>query len=382
MALPRHLRLAAVVSAIAPILFAITAGFAAPSSFAAPSGETSSPTAVGPGKYFDYVVLLVTGNKDLCDILTTCGGRAPYLTGLAEAYALADQDWFCNVDPSFPNYLCLTGGSDFGCAGFTVGPNSNPCTWSAWNATNIVDRLEDGGLTWKAYLEDMPSNCYARYAGRYVVPHNPFVYYRSIATNATRCARVVPSGNNGSALIADLQLTSSASNYMWYTPNECNDMHECSIGTGDRYLAALVPQILQSPVFRTTRAALLVTFDQAYGYPIYTVWAGPVAKTGFVSSYGYSHFSVLATIESNWNLTPLTPNDRDSPHMGEFFQGQPSRGFNQGPPRPIPFIYVATISGGSGVGVIAVSIFLLRRERKKVERSAIEGREQASGKSR
>jgi len=183
-------------------------------------------------------------------------------------------------------------------------------------------------------------------------------------------------------LIADLQSTSTASNYMWYTPNECNDMHECSIGTGDRYLAALVPQILQSPVFRTTRAALLVTFDQAYGYPIYTVWAGPVAKTGFVSSYGYTHFSVLATIESNWNLTPLTPNDRDAPHMGEFFQGQPSRGFNVGPPRPIPFIYVATISGGSGIGVIAVSIFLLRRERKKVERSAIEGREQASGKSR
>jgi len=365
--------LAAVVSALAPILLAIVAGLAAPSSFAAPSGQPPSVTAVGPGKYFDYVVLLVTGNKDLCDILTTCGGRAPYLTNLAETYALADQDWFCNVDPSFPNYLCLTGASEFGCAGSTVGPNSNPCTWAAWNATNIVDRLEDGGLTWKAYLEDMPSNCYARYAGRYVVPHNPFVYYRSIATNATRCARVVPSGSNGSALIADLQSTSTASNYMWFTPNECNDMHECSIGTGDRYLAALVPQILQSPVFRTTRAALLVTFDEAYGYPIYAVWAGPVAKTGFVSSYGYTHFSVLATIESNWNMTPLTSNDRDAPHMGEFFQGQPSRGFNQGPPRPIPLVYVATISGGSGVGILAVSIFLLRRERRKTERSAMEG---------
>jgi len=118
---------------------------------------------------------------------------------------------------------------------------------------------------------------------------------------------------------------------------------------------------------------LLVTFDEAYGYPIYAVWAGPVAKTGFVSSYGYTHFSVLATVESNWNLTPLTSNDRDAPHMGEFFQGQPSRGFNQGPPRPIPLVYVATISGGSGVGVLAVSIFLLRRERRKTERSAMEG---------
>src|SRR5438067_2276413 len=61
MAPPRHIRLAAVVSALAPILLAITAGLAAPSSSAAPSGESSSPTAVGPGKEFDYVVLLVTG---------------------------------------------------------------------------------------------------------------------------------------------------------------------------------------------------------------------------------------------------------------------------------------------------------------------------------
>src|SRR5205823_8306142 len=81
MAPSRRLRLAALVSALAPVLLAITAGLAAPSSSEAPSGESSSPAAVGLGKYFDYVVLLVTGNKDLCDILTTCGGRAPYLTG-------------------------------------------------------------------------------------------------------------------------------------------------------------------------------------------------------------------------------------------------------------------------------------------------------------
>src|SRR5207247_8212025 len=132
-----------------------------------------------------------------------------------------------------------------------------------------------------------------------------------------------------------------------------------------RYLAALVPQILQSPVFRTTRAALLVTFDEAYGYPIYAVWAGPVAKTGFVSSYGYTHFSVLATIESNWNMTPLTSNDRDAPHMGEFFLGQPSRGFRNPPPHPIPLAYVATISGSGGVALIVTGAILLRREKRR-----------------
>jgi acid phosphatase len=356
--------------ALGPILLALDAGFVHPPP-AVPSREPRSPAAIGPGAYFDYVVLLVTGNKDLCDILTTCGGFAPYLTGLAATYGLADQDWFCNVDPSLPNYLCLTGGSDFGCAGVIAGPNSDPCTWAAWNATNIVDRLEAGGLTWKAYLEDMPRNCDSTYSGRYVVHHNPFVYYESIAANATRCARVVPSGTNASVLLADLGSTATASNYMWFTPNSCNDMHDCSIRVGDQYLAALVPRILNSTIFRTTRAALLVTFDQAYGQPIYAVWAGPVAKRGFVSSYGYSHFSVLATIESNWNLTPLTSNDRDAPHMGEFFVGQPNRGFHQGPPHPIPMIYVVTISGAGGVGVLVTSLLLFRRERRRLGPSAI-----------
>src|SRR3989440_5773102 len=69
----------------------------------------------------------------------------------------SDRDWSSDVCSS-DLYLCLTGGSDFGCEGYSGNPNSNACTGAAWNAPNIVDRLEAGGLTWKAYLEDMPSN--------------------------------------------------------------------------------------------------------------------------------------------------------------------------------------------------------------------------------
>src|SRR5205807_2635324 len=250
---------------------------------------------------------------------------SPYLTSLSNTYGIADQDHYCNVHPGLPNYLCLTGGSDFGCAGYNEGPASNACTATAWNATNIADRIEGAGLTWKAYLEDMPSACYSASSGLYEVRRNPFVYYRDIATNASRCsASVVPSGTDASALIADLASPSTAPNYLWFSPNSCNGMVSCRLSVGDRYLSVLIPKILNSTVFQTSRAALVVTFAEAYGFPIYHVWAGPLVKKGYASSYPYTHFSVLATIESNWNLTPLTSNDRDAAHMGEFFLGQPS----------------------------------------------------------
>src|SRR2546425_136229 len=271
------------------------------------------------GLNFDYILTIIMENHNICDIYTHCGGTATYMTALADAYSISLQDNYCNVNPSLPNYLCLTGGTDFGCSGYDGGPNSNPCTNSAWSSVNIIDRILGAGLPFKAYMEDMPSNCYGSDSGGYAVRHDPFVYYNDIVSNPSRCNQVVPSGTAGSALLADLASTSTASNYMWLTPNECNDMHDCDIPTGDTYLSVLVPLSLVSNVFLTQRAALLITFDEGYGQPIFTVWAGPVVKTAYTSSTAYSHFSVLSTIESNWNLPPLTSNDQNAPNMNEFF---------------------------------------------------------------
>src|SRR5213080_216879 len=146
------------------------------------------------GTNFDYLVIILMENHNLCAILTSCGGSATYMSNLADAWGLAQDDHYCNVNPSLPNYLCLTGGSDFGCSGYDGDPQSNACTNAAWAAPNIVDRIVTAGLTWKAYMEDMPSNCYGSDSGNYVVRHNPFVYYSDIASNATRCNQVVPAG--------------------------------------------------------------------------------------------------------------------------------------------------------------------------------------------
>src|SRR2546427_9800209 len=232
-----------------------------------PPVRSVARAAAAAGTDFDYLVILLMENHNICDILTSCSGSAVYMSNLASGRGLAQDEHFCNVNPSLPNYLCLTGGTDFGCNGYDGGPNSNACTNAAWTAPNIVDRLAPAGLTWKAYMEDMPSNCYAGNSGNYAVRHNPFVYYNDIVSNSMRCNQVVPAGTGDSALIHDLGSTSTASNYMWLTPNTCNDMHDCSIGTGDAYLADLVQRILSSPVFTNQRAALYITFDEGYGQP-------------------------------------------------------------------------------------------------------------------
>ncbi len=339
-------------SEVAVLLFVLLAS-AAFGSLGAFGRSTSTaglaPIPAASGTYFDYIVIIVMENHEICNIITSCGGQGTYETALANANGLAWKDRYCNVNPSLPNYLCLTGGTDFGCAGYDGGPHSNPCTNTAWSSSNIVDRLVAGGVTWKAYMEDMPSNCYGSDSGQYAVRHNPFVYYNSIVGNASRCSRVVPAGSSDGTLLNDLGSTSTASNYMWLTPNVCNDMHDCDVPTGDAYLGGLVPQILSSTVFTNQRAALYVTFDEGYGNPVYTAWAGSVVKSGFQSNVSYDHFSLLATLETNWNLPPLTPNDTGATPMDEFFgSATPDYSLSASPAG------VAFVAGQTGTSTISL----------------------------
>src|SRR5207245_10603249 len=97
-----------------------------------------------------------------------------------------------------------------------------------------------------------------------------------------------------------------------------NDRHAFRIDTVDADLADLVQRILSSPVFTTQRAALYITFDEGYGQPVYSVWAGRVVKPTYTSSVTYNHFSLLATIESKWHLPTLTAHDAGEAALTEF----------------------------------------------------------------
>jgi uncharacterized membrane protein len=188
----------------------------------------------------------------------------------------------------------------------------------------------------------------------YETDHNPFIHFQDILNNTARCNKVLLANPTSCGTTTDCTLinhlnnaSSPAPNFMWLTPNDCNNMRStystiCSNGcvtpgnacitAGDNYLKSLIPNILNSRTFTTTRSALFITFDEGIGYCplnnsaedcLYAVWAGSGVKTGFVTSTLHDQYSATKTLEVNWNLPSLTSNDANATPMTEFFKTPP-----------------------------------------------------------
>lgn len=262
----------------------------------------SSPLATSPavpaslaGSGTRHVVVIVMENKEYSSIVGSA--QAPYLDSLAGRYGLATR-YFANEHPSLPNYLDLLGGSDFGI--------HDDGERYVLQGSSLVDQLEAGGLTWRAYMQGMPEDgtapCRFPSGGmRYRKKHNPFAYFAQIQTRSARCRNVVSYSRFASDLSAGLR------NFSWITPDMCNDMHDCGISTGDAWLARNVPPILSH---LSGRDLLFVVFDegstaQNAGGHVVCVVAGPGAKAGSTSALRYNHYSLLRTVEDVFGLGHL-----------------------------------------------------------------------------
>src|SRR5258708_10735572 len=222
----RSSRLASTVALVVGAISVVACGASPGAPLALPSSTNAIARQAGSAS---HLVVIVMENEELGSIIGS--GDAPYINSLARRYASA-SDYHAVSHPSLPNYLALTGGDTFGI--------SSDCTDCVVRASSIADQLDGAGVSWKAYMEDMLKPCYsgASYRG-YAKKHNPFVYYTSVATNPSRCAHVVPFGQ----LAADLR-GGRLPTFAWITPNLCDDMHDCSVATGDRFLKRLVPYLL------------------------------------------------------------------------------------------------------------------------------------------
>ena len=276
-----------------------------------------TPTPIGSGTLpnFSHVFLIVMENEESTGIMGN--NAAAYINTLATGHGLATQ-YFAVSHPSLPNYLALTAGSTFGIA--------SDCTGCYVNATNIADQVESSGRSWKAYLESMPSSCYVGDAYPYMQKHNPFIYYNDVRTNPARCAEhVVPF----TQLSTDL-VNGTVPNLAWITPNMCNDMHDCSIATGDAWLANVVPGILASSAFQNG-GVLFITWDEgessagccsnAAGGQVATLVIAPNGVAGLRSTIAETHYSLLRTIEDAWGLSALGQ-AASAVAMREYFRSQ------------------------------------------------------------
>jgi hypothetical protein len=255
------------------------------------------PVSALPASTSSHVTVIVMENKAAPDVVGSAS--SPYVTALAHRYAIATRSYAIR-HPSLPNYLALTSGS-------TQGITSD-CTDCHVAARNIVDQLEAVPISWKAYMEDLPAPCsrVAATAG-YAKKHDPFMYYDDVARNPRRCAKVVPF----TQLASDLR-RGALPTFSFIAPNLCDDTHDCSVATGDRFLAGLVPRLLRES---GPHGFVVLTWDEgtsaagcctdARGGRIATIAAGPDVLRHARSAEPVDHYGVLRTIEAALALPPL-----------------------------------------------------------------------------
>jgi hypothetical protein len=310
---------------------------------------------------------------------------APYLNQLATTYGVATH-YYGVTHPSLPNYLAAISGDFQGiwddcAAGQTVtcapeefvptsGDNTSmqlltPAEVTSATATahwfagaNLVDQLETKGLTWKAYMQSIPSVGSTVVVSPTLVPdggdagvgysiyvqkHDPFMYFSDIRNSTSRMNLIVPD----TQLATDLASASTTPNFVWVSPDSCHDMHGASsaaaaavnipscaypasgldhgaITLGDNYVKSTVMAIMASAAWQENSVIVIPWDEDDYaGYagccdsPTGAdggILGGANAPLIVITSKNakhqsvdtpFNHYSLLATIEQLWGLPCL-----------------------------------------------------------------------------
>jgi len=270
----------AIVRATALLLIALACASAAP----------AVPPAV---PRFTHVVVVVFENHSRGDIAGD--PLAPTFASLSRRYAtLAHYDAVAH--PSLPNYLALVSGSTQGIA--------SDCTGCVVHAPSLADTIAAAGRTWKTYAEDLPWAGFAgSSSGRYAKKHDPFVYFANVLSRPAWLKRVVPFTQLGrdvrSRRLPDFSLI---------VPNLCNDMHDCSVATGDAWLRRNIVPLLASPAL--AGGVVFVVFDEGTndeggGGDVEALVLGPLVRPGATFARPTNHYGLLRTVEQAWGLPLL-----------------------------------------------------------------------------
>jgi phosphatidylinositol-3-phosphatase len=145
----------------------------------------------------------------------------------------------------------------------------------------------------------MKGNCNLGTSGRYAVKHNPAAYYVGDSDRAACRTDDIPLGSlQSGALRRDID-ASTLPAFAFVTPNLCNDTHDCSVRTGDSWLATWIPRIVNGPNFRAGNTLVVLTWDEGVGgaNQIPTVVVGPTVRPGTVASVRLDHYALLRTTE-------------------------------------------------------------------------------------
>ncbi|GAB1691558.1 alkaline phosphatase family protein [Krasilnikovia sp. M28-CT-15] len=245
----------------------------------AASPQARAATAV---PVFDHIVLVMFENKSASQIT---GSSAPYFAALAAQGATFTQS-YAITHPSQPNYIALFSGS-------TQGVSSDDCPKS-FTGANLGAQLIGAGLSFTGYSEAMPSEGYTGCSsGTYRRKHNSWVDFTNVPASANRTFAAFPADYGALPTVA------------FVTPDMCNDMHDCSIATGDGWLRRNLDGYAQWA--KTHNSLLIVTFDEDNYLAlnrIHTTFVGAHVNPGSYATK-ITHYSVLRTIETAYGLPAL-----------------------------------------------------------------------------
>ena len=127
------------------------------------------------------------------------------------------------------------------------------CTDCVVDAKSLADTLEASGRTWKTYAEGLPAPGFlGAFNGRYAKKHNPFAYFRGIAEDPARRARLVPLSQLGPDVRAG-----ALPSFSLVVPDLCHSMHDCSVAVGDAWLRGQIGKFVKLP-----NTVVFVVFDE------------------------------------------------------------------------------------------------------------------------
>jgi hypothetical protein len=282
--------------------------------------EAARAAARARAHHFDRVLIIVLENVDYERAI-----QDPNLAALA-AQGASFTNFHALFHPSYPNYLAMVAGTDFGIhrRGSYLGDKQVNFPNDSKHHT-IADRLIAAGLDFKQYAEEMPDGTcpwnlsgqhVSEKRGNYVRRHVPFLSFREVQENW--CDRVVrvDSSKADNYFVQDARKGLVA--YSFYTPNLNHDGHDTTVVVAGAWVKKFLDETFPEKLRKGT--LVVVTFDESGGNEdnrVYTLLLGEMVKPASQQDPAtlakrYTHYSVLRTIEDNFGLEPLTVNDRDA----------------------------------------------------------------------
>jgi hypothetical protein len=332
------------------------------------SGVASAAPAAAALPPIGHVFVIVLENESASTTFGP-GSPAPYLSSTLRSEGAYLPNYYAVGHESNDNYIAMVSGqapsaqNQADCQFYddllpgTIGSNGQAagtgCIYPS-DVPTIGDQLTASGLTWREYNESMgadptreASECghpgvnsvdntqKATATDNYATRHNPFVYFHSIIDDTASCDTHVV---NLDLLPRDLATAANTPNYVFITPDLCDDGHDApcangqpgGLGQADAFLRQWVPQITSSPAFTQQHGLLIITFDEADtsdttaccgeipgpnspspgingpgGGDIGAVLLSPCIAPGTVSNTPYNHYTMLRSVEDMFGLTHL-----------------------------------------------------------------------------